>query len=145
MERKREREQWMIPVVHLVVKKKKLFYWKNLISLFFHRTTQLTHSHLNNHSSPSLSQLQKLRRSSHAAQSLSFPLPFFSSLYFFVLRSKIVGWFKSGFRLDPWLTKAPLVLAFCLGHLASTESSIDWVAMVAWPWVLVAYGLRVAG
>ena len=35
-----------------------------------------------------------------------------------------VGWFKYGFRLDPGLTEAPLVSGFCLGHLASTISSI---------------------
>ena len=52
----------------------------------------------------SLSQLQKLHCSPHAAQSLFFPLPFF---FFFLLycslpRPKIQGfvdWFKFGFRL----------------------------------------------
>ena len=43
------------------------------------------------------------------------------------------------------MTESPLVLAFCLGHLASTESSIDWVAVVHGhgSWRHMGYGLWV--
>lgn len=78
----------------------------------------------------------KLHRSLYAAQSLSFPLHVFS-LHCIApsLGRRLIGFvglFKYGFRLDLGLIKAPLVLGFCLGHLASIVSLIIWVISLWW-------------